>query len=52
MRDLQGYYNIGALVITNTILGVPYYTYSITGPETLFSLLRPLYEKPVFHAFR
>ena len=25
-----------AEVITNTILGVPYYKYSIMGPETLF----------------
>ena len=29
-------YNIGALIITDTILGVPYYNYSIVGPKTLF----------------
>ena len=28
--------NIGALIITYTILGVPYYTSSIIGPKTLF----------------
>ena len=28
--------NIGALIITNTIWGVPYYKYSIIGPKTLF----------------
>ena len=28
--------NMGALVITHTILGVPYYSYSIMGPKTLF----------------
>ena len=28
--------NIGALRITYTILGVPYYSYSIIYPETLF----------------
>ena len=27
---------LGALIITYTILGVPYYDYSIMGPETLF----------------
>ena len=26
---------IGALTITNTILGVPYYNYSIMGPKTI-----------------
>ena len=26
--------NIGALIITYTILGVPYYNYSIMGPKT------------------
>ena len=31
-----------ALIITYTVLGVPYYNYSILGPKTLFSLLRPL----------
>ena len=28
--------NIGALIITYTILGVPYYIYSIIGPKILF----------------
>ena len=28
--------NIGAEIITNTILSVPYYSYSIKGPKTLF----------------
>ena len=28
--------NIGALIITSTIFGVPYYDYSIVGPKTLF----------------
>ena len=28
--------NIGALIITCTILGVPYYKCSIVGPKTLF----------------
>ena len=32
-------------MITNTILGVPYYSYSIVGPKTLFQLLRPLFLK-------
>ena len=27
---------IEALINTNTILGVPYYNYSIMGPQTLF----------------
>ena len=27
-----GVHNIGALIITNTILGVPYCNYSILGP--------------------
>ena len=26
----------GALMITDTILGVPYYNYSIMGPKALF----------------
>ena len=29
-------FNVGALVITNTVLGGPYYSYSIMGPKTLF----------------
>ena len=29
-------YNIAALIIAYTILGVPYYNYSIIGPKTLF----------------
>ena len=33
--------NIEALMITYTILGVPYHNYGIMGPKTLF-LLRPL----------
>ena len=33
---------IRALTITYTSLEVPYYSYSIMGPETLFFLLRPL----------
>ena len=28
--------NIGASITTNTVLGVPYYKYSIMGPKTLF----------------
>ena len=28
--------NVGAQIITHTILGVPYYIYSIMGPRTLF----------------
>ena len=27
---------IGAYIITNTVLGVPYYKHSITGRKTLF----------------
>ena len=27
---------VGALMITYTILGVPYYSYRIMGPKTLF----------------
>ena len=35
--------NIGALMITYTILGVPYYIFfSIMGPQSLFYVLRPL----------
>ena len=34
--------NIGAKIITNTIVGVPYYDYSTRGPKALFYLLRPL----------
>ena len=33
---MQGLFTIGALMITNTILGVPYYTYSVMGLKTLF----------------
>ena len=38
---------IGALIITYTILEVPYCNYSIMGPKTLFELLikRPLYHR-------
>ena len=28
--------NIGAVMVTYTILGVPYYNYSRMGPKTLF----------------
>ena len=28
--------NIGASIVTYTILGVPYYSYCIVGPKTLF----------------
>ena len=28
--------HIGALIVTYTILGVPYYKYSIMGPKTVF----------------
>ena len=35
--------NIGALINTYTILGVPYYNYSIICPKALFQLLRPLH---------
>ena len=36
--------NVGALQITYIIIfwGGPYYNYNTMGPETLFSLLRPL----------
>ena len=42
--------NIGALMITYTILGVPYSNYSILGPETLFQLLRPLHYRTLLVA--
>ena len=32
--------NIGAKIITYTVVGVPYY---ITAPKTLFKVLRPPY---------
>ena len=32
----QNHSTVGALAITYTILGDPYYTYSIMGPKTLF----------------
>ena len=35
----------GPKLITNTILGAPYYNHSILGPNSLFKLLRPLYER-------
>ena len=38
----RGYRNVGALIVTNTILWVPYFNYSIMGPRTLFQLLTPL----------
>ena len=34
---------IRASIITFAILGVPYYTYSIMGPKTIFEVLRPPY---------
>ena len=30
------FYNVGALIITYTILGIPYFKYSIVGPNTFF----------------
>ena len=40
-------HNIGAEIITNAILEFPCYNYNIImGPQTLFALLRPLYEVP------
>ena len=37
LGEVWSYGNIGALKITyNTILGVPYYKYSMMGPTTLF----------------
>ena len=40
-------FNIGALIITYTIQGVPYFQYSIMGTKTLFNtiLIRP-YSRP------
>ena len=40
-----GVFTIEASIITDayTILRVPYYKYSIMGPNTLLQLLRPLY---------
>ena len=35
----QGF-NIGALIITYAVLGVPYYNYSTMGPKTPLKLLR------------
>ena len=32
--------NIGASIIASTILGVPYYNYSITGPKILFLIIK------------
>ena len=40
---VQGFYNLGALTIANTVLGVPYHQFCCNIPPTLFSLLRPLY---------
>ena len=34
--DITGHGNIGALIITHTIVVVPYCDYSILGPKTLF----------------
>ena len=36
-------HNIGALIVTDIILVVPYHIYSIRCPKTLFLLLRPLH---------
>ena len=33
---------IGALIITNTIWGVPYYDYSVRYPETLLTIKAPI----------
>ena len=41
--------NLGAEMVTYTILGVAYDNYSILGPKTLFQLLMPLYY-PFFSA--
>ena len=43
--ELKAESNKGALIITYTILVVPYYNCSIMGPQTLFYLwiARPLY---------
>ena len=35
IKNKTGDSNIGALIITYTILGVPDYNYSIQGPNTL-----------------
>ena len=35
LRSLRSV-NIGAYIVTNTILGVAYYSYSRRSPETLF----------------
>ena len=36
LLDVRGVTNIGALIMTYTILGVPYCDYSPMGPQTLF----------------
>ena len=45
----------GALIITYTILGVPYYDSSIMGPETLFDRSGPyisiMYTEIIFGSF-
>ena len=41
--------NVGALLFTNTILGVPWYNYRTMGPKTLFNILilqAPILPKP------
>ena len=42
-QQLLPHSTIGASIITNTIVGVPYYGYSTIYPQTLFLLLTPLY---------
>ena len=32
----DGLVNVGALIITYSILGVPYYNYSVVGPKAQF----------------
>ena len=48
-RYLRSWFTIGALIITYTILVLPYYAYSIMGPKpNSLYLLRPL----LYVAFR
>ena len=44
--------NIGALIIMNTIWGVPCYKYGTMGPKTLFQLLRPLHYRSLIDPFK
>ena len=36
IKDLEGYCTIGAQIITNTIVAIPYYRYRIMGPKAPF----------------